>query len=438
MLFSEIQQQIQWPLWKKILFRFFFIFIFLYITPWTWLDSLPYVYKLTEWYSNLEDLAVRFANEKVFHVKEVLVHFSGKSDTSWVWAQLWTFLLLAIVVCLVWTLFDRRRNNYNKLDYWLCVFTRYYIAMVAFLFGFNKLLAIQMLFPTLSQLATPLGDFLPMRLSWMFMGYSTPYQVFSGAMEVLAGLLLLSRRTATFGTLVATGVFINVMTIDLSYDIGVKIFSMRLVLMCFFLLTHEYKRIISFFILNKPAEAGSIYNVSFSKKWMRITRIVLKLIFIGSAVGWMFYTTLDSYKQINTPKNTGPVKTGVYDVVTFVLNKDTIPSLTTDTLRWQDIIFDENYVSFGSVKSNDTLFRRRYNRGYFSFFTDTVKQTIGFKKFPTDTSFIFFFNYLLPDSNTIQLRGKVRNDSLFVTLKKSKRHFQLAERQFHWLTEATR
>ena len=45
--------------------------------------------------------------------------------------------------------------------------------------------------PTLSQLATPLGDLLPMRLSWLFIGYSTPYQVFSGVMETVAGLLLL-------------------------------------------------------------------------------------------------------------------------------------------------------------------------------------------------------------------------------------------------------
>ena len=40
---------------------------------------------------------------------------------------------------------------------------------------------------------------MPMRLSWLFIGYSTPYEIFSGAMETVAGLLLLFRRTITAG-----------------------------------------------------------------------------------------------------------------------------------------------------------------------------------------------------------------------------------------------
>ena len=85
-----------------------------------------------------------------------------------------------------------------------------------------------MIFPNQSQLATPLGDFLPMRFSWMFIAYSTPYQMFSGAMEVLAGLLLFNRKTITLRLCVATSVFLNVMVLNLCYDIPVKIFSIHL------------------------------------------------------------------------------------------------------------------------------------------------------------------------------------------------------------------
>ena len=55
-------------------------------------------------------------------------------------------------------------------------------------------------FPALSQLATPLGDLLPMRFSWLFIGYSAPYQFFSGAMETIAGLLLLIPAHGDRGT----------------------------------------------------------------------------------------------------------------------------------------------------------------------------------------------------------------------------------------------
>ena len=75
-----------WQLWKRIMFRFFFIFITLYITPWTWLDSILYEIKagwLTAWYSEFEDWAVRFANSKLFHLKKELVPVAGSGDTSW-------------------------------------------------------------------------------------------------------------------------------------------------------------------------------------------------------------------------------------------------------------------------------------------------------------------------------------------------------------------
>ena len=431
----EAYGQPYWSIWKKILFRFFFIFMFLYMAPWTWLNSVPSLDILTNWYSNLEDWAVRLANDKIFHLKKVLVPISGSGDTSWGWAQLYLFLLLALVGCLVLSIADYKRKNYNHLDYWLCLFTRYYLAIFAFVYGVIKIFALQMTFPNLSMQATSLGDLLPMRLSWMFMGYSTPYQVFSGALETLAGILLLFRRTATLGAMVAAGVFLNVMVMNLSYDIPVKIFSMRLELFSLFLLVHERDRLLSFFVRNKIAEASNLYEVTFTKRWMRIARIVLKIAFIGIYVFWFLYQTYDRYKQFNTTPSSGPIAIGMYEVETFVVNKDTIPPLITDTLRWQDIIFEGR---FGTVKSNDTLFRKLYNRGQFIYEVDSLKKTLALKKRFTDSAFSCFFNYQIPDSNTILLRGKMRNDSVFVVLKKSKRRFQLAEKQFHWLSESNR
>jgi hypothetical protein len=86
----------------------------------------------------------------------------------------------------------------------------------------------------------------------------------------------------------------------------------------------------------------------------------------------------------------------------------------------------------------DTLFRKRYNRAYFNYEVDTVKHLMNFKKRYNDSTFIFSMRYEIPDSNTVKLWTKIRKDSLHIVLKKSKRHFQLAERQFHWLSEDNR
>src|SRR5678816_2514199 len=102
------------------------------------------------------------------------------------------------------SLLDRKRTRYDRLAFWLRMIVRYYIATAALSYGIIKLFRLQMPFPSMSQLATPLGDLLPMRFSWLFIGYSAPYQFFSGAMETLAGLLLLYRRTVTAGLFAAS------------------------------------------------------------------------------------------------------------------------------------------------------------------------------------------------------------------------------------------
>jgi hypothetical protein len=294
---------------------------------------------------------------------------------------------------------------------------------------------LQMQFPTWSQLATPLGDFLPMRFSWMFIGYSAPYQIFSGVMEVMVGILLLWRRTATLGVLVATAVFINVMMLNLCYDIPVKLYAMHLVLMCFYLLANEYQRIACFFVLNKPAPLCNIYSYPLTKKWMRVSKVILKLgiVFI---ICKGISETQNVYNYYIGAKEIKPMNSGVYDVTAFVVNNDTIAPLQSDTLRWMDLIIDEGGV--GSIRTSDTAFRRRYGRAYFNFAADTAKQMLHLKKNAQSSAFIVSFNYQIPDSNTIYLRGKKGMDSLYVTLKKSNRHFQLAKRQFHWLSEANR
>src|SRR5512138_3299341 len=220
--------QTYWPLWRRLLFRFFFIFLALLMEPWTWLDRLPWVNVVTgfftKYYYQAMEWAVRKSNALVFHVKDELVMPNGSGDTSYGWASLWFMLSVALIGMMAWSIIERNRTQYTKLNYWLCLFTRYYVAMVLFLYGIIKLFGMQMPFPSYSQLATPLGDLLPMRLSWLFIGYSTPYQFFSGLMETIPAILLLYRRTATLGVLIATGVFINVAALNLSYDIPVKIF----------------------------------------------------------------------------------------------------------------------------------------------------------------------------------------------------------------------
>ena len=431
---NESVQVSPWPVWQKMAFRFFCIYFLLMIAPWTWLNSMiPAISKVTDYVGIGLGWVIDWFNKWWFHFKETTIVNNGSGDSSQSWKEMFGNLTIAIISSLIWGLLDRKRNHYTIASYWLRTLVRYYVIIMCFTYGIDKLYALQMPFPNQSQLATPLGDYLPMRFSWMFIGYSTPYEVFSGAMEVLAGILLLNRRTITLGLFAGLAVFTNVMVLNLCYDIPVKQFSIHLVIYCFYLLMNDSKRLIDFFVFNKSVAGNTINQFRFPKRWMRITGIGMKVIFIGLYAIMPIFTTRDFYLSVYKPGNAGPIKPGIYDVTIYAVNKDTIPALVTDTLRWQNMIFEKD--GGGSVGSTDTSFRQRYRRGYFNFVPDTAKQTILFKK---STNTIMTMHYSFPDSNSIKLWGSRKNDSLFVVLKKSNRHFQLAEKQFHWISEANR
>jgi hypothetical protein len=432
------QQNSSWTFPQKAGFRFFFIYFILYISPWDSLAIIPGIHYLIDLYDQAFEWAVIKSNGhffQVFNIKHVKQVFNGSGDTSFAWAANYFMLVIAFTGAGIWSLADRKRKSYRQLNYLLCLFIRYSLALIAFGYGISKVFALQMSFPLISQMATPLGDFLPMRFSWLFIGYSGPYQIFSGIMEVLVAVLLLYRRTATMGVLIATAVFINVMMLNLSYDIPVKLYSMNLVLLCLYLLANEYRRIACFFVLNKPAPGCSVYDYPLAKKWMRISRIVIKIAVVFLLVK-SFYETLQYSREFNATNIHKDFKPGVYDVTRYVVNRDTLQPLISDTIRWKDMIIENN--GMGSINTSDTLFRKRYGRGYFNFDVDTLQPVVHFRKLQQDTTNIFSLHYRLPDSNTIQLWGKQRNDSVFIELKRSARHYQLAEKQFHWLSEANR
>ncbi|MDQ6829235.1 MAG: hypothetical protein M3081_10260 [Gemmatimonadota bacterium] len=427
-----------WPSWQRILFRFFFVYLVLQIAPWTWFDQIPGVGAITRYAHMLSNWGVQTANAHLFHVRPTLVPMNGSGDTSYAWAQVWLYLSLAAVSCLVWTIMDRARPSYPRLLYWLRTFVRYYLAASALSYGIIKLFTLQMPFPTLSQLATPLGDFLPMRLSWLFIGYSRSYQIFAGLMETVAGLLLLRRDTVTLGLLVAAGAFVNVVLINVSYDVPVKLFAMHLLLACVFLLVLDARRLVTFLVLNRPAPATDAYEPHYRKAWHRYAAIAAKALMILLILILPVQRSWTRYVALSHQAESRPFRAGVYDVRQFIRNGDTIPALLADTLRWRDVIFDNGEQ--GSVNSADPVFWQRYHRGYFRYKADTSTRTVAVWKTSTafDSTFLFTMRYDMPDTNTILLWTNIRNDSVFVRLVRSARHFQLAERQFHWLSEYNR
>jgi hypothetical protein len=421
---------------RLVAFRFFFIYFLLTISPWSWFYQIPVVPFLNARYRSIDFWVVDMINRNLLHVKEPLNTFGGGSgDTSYAWAQFYTYLLLSVVACLVWTMLDRKRVKYVTLNFILKNMVRYDIAMIAFNYGIIKLFAQQMSYPNLHQMATPLGDLLPMRFSWLFLGYSTSYQVFSGIMELIVGLLLLNRKTVTLGALMGTAVFTHVFLLNLSYDIPVKLYSMQTVICCLFLATYDWKRVWNVFFRNASNEPATYMDWSLTKKWQRIGRYVFKATFILLVVILPFKEAWSRHKNTSAKTDLISIPSGVYAITSFIKNQDTIPIMMQDEMQWKDFIFEKNGT--GSILTQDSLFRLQYRRGYFGYKVDMLGQAIAFQKYRDNTN-LFKMHYKFLDDRTISLWGKVRNDSLYFELVRTDRHFQLSENQFHWISESNR
>lgn len=350
--------------------------------------------------------------------------------------ELYTSLLLALVSSIIWSIIDSKRKEYTKLNYWLFVAIRYFVILNGFSYGIFKLFAVQMPFPTISQLATPLGDFLPMRLSWMFIGYSHSYQVFSGFIEVLAALLLLFRPTATLGIFVSLGVFGNVMMLNLSYDIPVKINSITLVVLCLWLLSEEIPRLFQFFFFNRAVPSRMLVFPFSSKRGRIIARLTkwIMVIFWVVVPTTLAIQTLEKRKKDLVSATIIPV--GFYDVLVHARGKDTISLASGDSLYWQNIVIDN--ISGGSIKSSDSRFRLRYRRAYFNYKIDTVHHHISLFKSAADSVSIVQFHFQIKDAETIILSSTDNKQAIYLLLRKRPKGFPLAEKPFHWISETNR
>lgn len=142
-----------WSFSKKIFFRFFCIYFFLYIFPFP-LDFYSEWSSVKNYYDHLWDPLVSWVGKNVLHIGNDFELRGGDSPFRYV--QLFSKLSLAILLCLIWTLMDRKRNSYNKLFYWLRVYVRYYLAFVMLGYGVAKFFHMQFSgFSDLNQLVTP-------------------------------------------------------------------------------------------------------------------------------------------------------------------------------------------------------------------------------------------------------------------------------------------
>lgn len=416
-----------WPLAQKLAFRFFFISFIIYIllNPNGAVPLLNVTYQV---YIQPMAHLMTWCAAHIFQLPERLnTSGSGSGDTTYDYLLLFFCAVVSLVGAAIWSVINRGACNYDRLYYWLLVIVRFYLGFTMISYGAVKVIKLQFPYPSPSRLLERYGDSSPMGLAWTFMGYSKGYNYFTGFAELSCGLLLLFRKTTTLGALIAFIVSANIMAINYCFDVPVKILSTIMVVMSLFILGKDFHRFINFFFLNKPTAPANFTAKRFKKKWKNIGLISIKYLLVF----YMAASTIDNCIQGN--KNYGdnaakPALYGLYNVETFVRNRDTIASLTTDDTRWRRLIINR-YDNAEIIFNNDSA-------RYYNFKQDTLAKQITLYAYNDagKKSYTLSYNRLKPD--VLIIKGRLFSDSVQITMHKyDDSKFLLMRRGFHWVNE---
>lgn len=325
-------------------------------------------------------------------------------------------LAVAFAGTVIWSIVDRKRENYKRLAWFLRVCCRYYLATLLMGYGFAKILPVQFGFPNLEHLVVPFGEISPMGLVWKMMGYSFWYSFFCGLGEVIGSFLLLFRRTTTLGALILAVVLSNVVMLNFCYDIPVKLFSSHLLLMAIALLIPDFKRLVDLFILNRPVQPADL-KVEVKSRLFAKSRIVCKalsLTFITVGSFWIMWNL-----QNNFPSKS--LLYGIYEINEYKRNGEIVPPLLTDERYLRYIIFDAQGAVIRTMNDKSR---------HFAFALD--EKTITFKR--EDQTITLICQEM--EGDRLVLAGEYEGDEVVVVMhKKSADDFLLVNRGFHWINE---
>jgi hypothetical protein len=410
-------EPVRWSLPHRIAFRFLVVFSAIYLFPWP-LNLLPKTDPVVEAISNgWNAFNVWVARDVLgLAVAPESIAFNGSGDRLIDWVNLAVLLFVAAVGAAVWSVIDRRRLSYPRLAVWVRVAIRYFLAITMMSYGFAKIFKTQFPFPSGGDLAQPLGDGSPMGLLWNFMGYSTPYNWFTGGAEVLGGVLLFSRRTTTLGALVIIGVMSNVVMLNFCYDVPVKIFSVELLAAAVLLAARDLRRLADLLVFNRPTPAADLGP--------RLSRrsLAVKIAVIALALYSELDDSWESYHKWG-PGKPQPALAGVWEVKSMKRNGADVPPLETDEYRWRRL----TVTSWGvGVKGMDDS-RAAWHQMKFDEPSSTLTLSDGKDQVQP------WVLHVARDDDELRLEGFYDSAPVEIVLKK--REFLLETRGFHWVND---
>lgn len=362
----------------------------------------------------------------LFGAKLPLVYTgSGSGDKTYDWVLAFCLLMVAAISTAIWSVLDRRRENYAALYKWFRVFMRFALASQMFVYGMAKIVPLQMPAPYLTRLVEPSGSLSPMGVLWFSIGASPAYEIFAGSAEMLGGLLLVVPRTTLLGALICLVDMIQVFALNMTYDVPVKLFSFHLILMALFLLAPDFRRLVDFLCLRREVNASADPPLFRTRRANRIA-LVAQIVFAVWLVGMNAYGSWKSWFTYGGGRPKSPLY-GIWDVDQLAVDGQPPAPAASGQDRWRRVIFDFN--TRATFQHPDDSF------AWFGVSFNQPNRTLALTK-DDDKKWKASFTYQRPAKDRLILDGDMDSHKIHMQLQLVDRDkLLLISRGFHWVQE---
>lgn len=190
-------------------------------------------------------------------------------------------LLSAVIFPFVWQYREGKQATPSTKT-WGLVYSliRYSIAFNLCRFGWAKLFRLQFIVP--EEIAIqPINQLSGEWLTWYYFGYSFTFGLIVALIQIVGAYLLLFRRTLLLGAIILFALMLNLTLINLFYqmNLGALLQSLILTVGILYLILLDYRRLVDFFLRTKNELPGLLWNSPLSKNLVRLSAIVLPLLF---------------------------------------------------------------------------------------------------------------------------------------------------------------
>jgi len=362
----------------------------------------------------------------VLGITTPLVYTGNSRDTNFFWSQLFVVLITAAIATVVWSSLDPRRKNYAALHKWFRLFIRFLLAAQMFYFGMVKIIPTQFPAPSLITLLAPVGNLSLQGFLWTSIGVSPAYQIFTGVVEVVGGLLLIAPRTTTLGAMICLASMFQVLVLNMTYDVGVKILSFQLALMSMFLLAPDLRAVMNVFVFKRSGVDSfaepQLFLSARSNRIALAVQIAFGLYLLGAYtnVGWTFWYADGG--------GGGPrsLLYGIWNIEQLSVDGQSRPPRLNDyDRRWRRVVFDSPQWIF--FQRTDDSFMR------YGVSIDAQQNTLALTKGHSRT-WQAHFTFQRPDSEQLILEGEMDGHAIQMKLERMELDtFRLLNSRFRWV-----